>query len=214
MGQETATGKPKKGKPSLNRAVNERFRMRYQDGVVELSIGVMLLLLTLINQSEYFFTNQEWVRLSVLVQPILSLVLFAGGVFLMRYVRGKVVGKRDDVEVVPLPSPMKWINLVMMILLISAPLVWPLQRYTANVLVLALGGLGCAAGFILLILGIYFRFQRFLLLGVMICILSILFSFVGEPGSLANQLAILLGVSGVFLISGGYTLFHFFTGRG
>ena len=195
---------------SLERS--ERFRLRYQDGVVELGIGVLILLLTMLNQSEYFFTDTAFAHLLMILQPLLSLVLFAGGLFLMRFLRNKMLEKQKDVQHIPLTNPMLWINLVMLLLLITAPLVWPVQHYEADVIAWVLGGLGCVAGLIFLIMGVHHQFQRFMLIGGVVFVLSALFTFVGQPGSLANQLVILLGSSGTFLISGGYTLWQFMQG--
>lgn len=189
-----------------------RFRQRYQDGVVELGIGVLLMLLTFVNLSEYLFDNKDFVRWLVLLQPVLSLILFAGGVYLIRAVRKWVLQKWVGVEMIPLTKPMLWINLVMLLLLITAPLVWPLQRYDAHVTASVLGGLGCIAGLIFAILGVRHQFQRFLLVGGVIFVLAAAFTYVGQPGSLANQLVILLGTSGTLLISGGYSLWRFLQG--
>ena len=190
----------------------KRFRLRYADGVVELGMGTLLLLLTLLNQSEYFFTDEAIVIWLLILQPILSLALFAGGLFLIRSVRIKVLEKRDDVQHVPLTKPMLWINLMILLLLIAAPLVWPVRHYEADVIAWVLGGLGCISGLIILILGVHHQFQRFMLIGGVIFVLAAVFTFVGQPGSLANQLVILVGVSGTFLISGGYALSQFMQG--
>ena len=200
------------GQPLTSPKRSERFRLRYQDGVVELGIGALLLLLTMLNQSEYFFKDEVVVQWLLILQPVLSLVLFAGGLFLIRFIRNKVLEKREDVQHIPLTKPMLWINLVMLLLLIAAPLVWPLRHYEADVMAWVLSGLGCITGLIFLILGAHHQFQRFMLVGGVIFALSALFAFVGQPGSLANQLVILVGVSGTFLISGGYALSQFMQG--
>ncbi|MBI9049003.1 MAG: hypothetical protein JEZ00_06280 [Anaerolineaceae bacterium] len=189
--------------------IKKRFRIRYQDGVVEIGIGCIILLLSLLNQSEHFTQDVEITRILIFVQPFLSLVIFSGGVYLIRYLRHVLLASRAGVKEIPLESPMLWVTLLMLVLLLSAPIVWPVVSYDEQIIAWVLGGLGIIAGLIVFVLGVINQFKRFMIVGTVLIAIAVLFTYVGRPGSLSNQLVILLGFSATFLISGGITLFHF-----
>ena len=172
-----------KSKPNNAREKRQQyFRDRYRDGMVEIGIGMILILLTLLNKSEYFFTKQTAImRILVLMQPLLSLLVFAGGVYGMRYFRHQLLLHRSGPEEIPLSSPVLWATLLMMVLLISAPLVWPIEAYAEAISAQFLCGLGLLLGVLMLGLGVKNGLQRFMLLGGGCVALTLLFTFVGIP---------------------------------
>ena len=196
--------------PILNKAQrSKRFRMRFQDGTVEIGLGVLLLLETLLNESEHFVAGTQAARFLVLMQPFLSLILFVGMMYVIQIIRHRLIISRNGPKEIPLASPLLWASLLLMLLLLIAPLVWPLTSYTPQIYTFITAGLGVLIGTVLIVLGIQNQLPRFWIVGGWCVLVSGLFSFIGQPGTLPNRLVILLGISGGLIIAGGYVLLRF-----
>jgi hypothetical protein len=187
----------------------KRFRVRYQDGMVELGLGMILVLETLLNESEHFSFTSQVTSLLVLVQPLLSLLLLTAGIFGIGYFRHRLLSSRNGPKEIPLAPPILFASLLLMLLLLIAPLVWPLQAYSAQIYTWVFCTLGLVLSSVFLGLGIENRLQRFWMLGLWCGVITLVFTFVGQPGLLANRLAILLGISAGLLASGGCALLRY-----
>ena len=198
--------KPTHPVPLTKAQRSKRFRMRYQDGIVEIGLGILLFLETLLNESEHLLQNTQSTRLLVLLQPFLSMAIFVVAMIGIDKVRHHLIRSRNGPQEIPLASPLLWTTLLLMVMLLAAPLVWPLQPYSLQIFTYITASMGLLIGGAFIFLGIQNRLPRFWIIGIGCVLLTGLFSFLGQPGTLPNRLVILWGIAGEMLISGGYML--------